>query len=94
MSFVFGQSYANAFDSNKQRLKAKYIQGTPEYMSIEALNKLKPVQKDDLISLGIVLMELNGAHIPWANKATAENNVFKRMDIILQEWENHPIKVN
>lgn len=93
LSFVFGELYANALDSNKQRINAKNIRGTPEYMSIETLNKFLPVQKDDLISLGIVLMQLNGAHIPWMNKATAQNDVFERIDIILGEWEKHPIKV-
>lgn len=93
LSFVFGESYANAFDSNKQRLNAKNIRGTPEYMSIETLNKFMPVQKDDLISLGIVLMQLNGAYIPWMNKATVQNDTFERIDIILHEWEKHPIKV-
>lgn len=93
LSLVFGELYTNAFDSNMQRLNVKYIRGTPEYMSIEALNKFMVVPKDDLISLGIFLMELNGAHIPWMNKATDQNNLHERIDIILGEWERHPIKV-
>lgn len=93
LSFAFGESYANAFDSDMQRLKAKYIRGTPEYMSVEALNKFTLVQKDDLISLGIVLMELNGARIPWINKANDEHDVFERIDIILRVRQKYSIKV-
>lgn len=92
-SLVFGESYANAFDSNKQRLQAKHIRGTPEYMSVGMLNKLVPVPKDDLISLGIALMQLNGARIPWMNKANGQIDLFERLDIILHEREEHPIKV-
>lgn len=92
-TLVFGESYANAFDSNKQRLNAKHIRGTPEYMSVGMLSKLMPVPQDDLISLGIVLMQLNDADIPSMNKATGQIDLFERLDIILNEWKKHPIKV-
>lgn len=92
-SLVFGESYANAFDFNMQRLQAKNIRGTPEYMSVGMLSRLVPVPKDDLISLGIVLMQLNGAHIPWMNKTNGQIDLFERLDIILREREEHPIKV-
>lgn len=94
LSFVFGELFENAFDSNMQRLKAKHIRGTPEYMSVDTLNVFKSVYADDLISLGIVLLQLNGADIPWMDIATGENDVYERIDIINSEWEKHPIKVS
>lgn len=94
LSFVFGELYENAFDSKMQRLKAKHIRGTPEYMSLDMLNVLRPVFADDLISLGIVLLQLNGADIPWMDITTDDNDVYERIDIISNEWKNHPIQVN
>lgn len=94
LSYVFGELHGNAFDSKKQRLKADYIRGTPEYMSIDALNIFRPVCADDLISLGIVLLQLNGVRIPWMDITTDENDVYERIETIANEWKKHPIKVS
>ena len=62
-------------------------------MSIETLKQLMAVQRDDLVSLGIVLMQLNGAHIPWMNLSFKPQDGFERIEIMIREKEKHPMKV-
>lgn len=88
--FSYGELYANSFTETMQRKKVKRISGTPEYMSKDRLQMLMGVPKDDLISLGITLLDMNDAYFPWNGVV---GDMILRMKIILQMWENDPIKV-
>lgn len=58
--FGFSQFYVNALGEAMEREDAIDIFGTPEYMARGPLNAKTWVRKDDLISLGLVLLRLNG----------------------------------
>lgn len=94
VGFAFSELYENSLDEFNQRKLAKKIKGTPEYMSKEALKRFEQVPKDDLVSLGITLLELNDANLPWMRKTDDIDDIFIRMNITLEEWENEPLKVS
>lgn len=83
-----------AFDRMNQRRKARHIKGTPEYMAKEPLEQLMQTQKDDLLSLGIVLLDLNDGNIPWMSETDNIDDVYKRMKIVLQGWQKYPLRVS
>lgn len=58
--FAFGEFHVNAMGESKEREEADESNGTAEYMARGPLNRLTNVRKDDLISFGLVLLELNG----------------------------------
>lgn len=94
LNFVFSDLYENALDESNQRKLAKKVRGTPEYMAIEPLKRFENVPKDDLIALGITLLELNDAYLPWMSKTDDIDDFFIRINITLVEWEKGPLKVS
>lgn len=58
--FAFSEFYVNALGESKRREDTDEVNGTPEYMARGPLHRLTQVPKDDFISLGLVLLELNG----------------------------------
>lgn len=79
---------------SKPRTVADECYGSPEYMAIEPLNRMTHVRKDDLISFGIVLLELNGVVFPWANATRAADDIYTTMDIVLRYQEQNSIEVS
>lgn len=79
---------------SKPRTEAEECYGSPEYMAIEPLYRMTHVRKDDLISFGIVLLELNGVVLPWVNATSAEDDIYTTMDIVLRYQEENSIEVS
>lgn len=77
----------------KQRQKTHGCSGTPEFFARGPLNRLTYVPKDDLISFGICMLELNNAYIPWMEKTFEDDDIYTAMNIVLEEWENYSIEV-
>lgn len=92
--FAFSEFYVNALGEPKRREESSAFNGTPEYWPLGPLNGLTHVRKDDLIAFGIVLLELNGADIPWMDKTNDDDDMYTTMDIVLEEWEKHGIEVS
>lgn len=94
--FAFTDFQSKALNQENQRKKARYYKGTPEYMAIEPLQKFEHAQKDDLVSLGIVLLSLNDANIPWLNmnQSFERADFLKRFELVLEQREKHPLKVS
>lgn len=65
-------------------------------MALRPLQKFEHAQKDDLVSLGIVLLTLNDVDIPWMklNLSFERADFITRLERILEEWEKHPLKVS
>lgn len=78
----------------KPREIADEINGTPEYMARGPLNRYTQMRKDDFISLGLVLLELNGVDLPWMKSTKSEDDIYQTMDIVLDEWEKYGIEVS
>lgn len=78
---------------SKAREEANEINGTPEYMARGPLNRYTHVRKDDFISFGLVLLELNGAQLPWMDATNSDDDIYETMDIVLDQWEKYGIDV-
>lgn len=91
--FAFSEFYANAMGEPKPREDADEINGTPEYMARGPLNRGTQCRKDDFISLGLVLLELNGVNLPWMDLTLDTKDIYETMDIVLEQWEKHGIYV-
>lgn len=89
--FAFSEFYVNAMGESKAREEAPDINGTPEYMGRGPLNRYTHVRKDDFISLGLVLLELNGVELPWMNVTSENDDIYKTMDIVLETWDEYGI---
>lgn len=91
--FAFSQFHVNALGETKPRERAMLFDGTPEYFAYGPLNRLSHVRKDDLISFGICLLDLNDAYIPWMDKTHPEDSIYMTMDIVLEHWDQTSIEV-
>lgn len=91
--FAFSAFYVNAMGEPMQRQKADEYNGTPEFFARGPLNRLTHVRKDDFISFGICMLELNGAYIPWMDKTNHDDDLYLIMDTVLEEWDKHSIEV-
>lgn len=89
--FAFSEFYVNAMGESKEREDAPDINGTPEYMGRGPLNRYTHVRKDDFISLGLVLLELNGVELPWMNLTSEDDDIYRTMDIVLETWDDYGI---
>lgn len=58
------------------------------------LQRLTHVRKDDLISLGLVLLKLNGVELPWYNEVADEHTIEEACDIVLDIWDKYGIEVS
>lgn len=92
--FAFSEFYVNALGEPKKREEANEFNGTPEYMAIGPLNRQTHLRKDDFISLGIVLLELNGVNLPWMDKTNDDDDIYTTMDIVLEEWGKYELEVS
>lgn len=93
VDFDFSEFYVNALGESKEREETSYFWGTPEYMAWGPLNRYTHVPKDDLISLGLVLLRLNGVYIPWMYNSNDDDDIEVIMDTILEEWNDYGIDV-
>lgn len=87
--FEFSEFHVNALGESMGRKKIKSPTATPEYMAYAPLHYLSHVRKDDLISFGIILLELNGVSLPWADKTNDDFDVHERIETVLEEWNNN-----
>lgn len=91
--FAFSQFYVNALGETKPRERANHFDGTPEYFAFGPLNGLSHVRKDDLISFGICLLDLNDAYIPWFGETNQDDSIYRIMNTVLEHWERSSIEV-
>lgn len=92
--FAFSEFYVNALGEPKQREELDIINGSPEYMGRGPLNGLSHLRKDDFISFGLVLLELNGVRLPWKNDIEDEDSMKTIMNIVLDGWDKYPLEVS
>ena len=76
--------YSNSEDKHKN--ENKRMTGTPRYASINALKGLEQSQKDDLESLGYVLIYLANGSLPWQG-IKFKNKAEKIKTILVQKIE-------
>lgn len=89
IDFAFGEFYVNALGEPKKHKVAQVFNDKSAYMT-----RYTHFRKDDLISLGIVLLNLNGVHIPWMYKSNNYNYIEVMMNVVLEDWIKHEIKVS
>lgn len=94
IDFAFSEFYINAMGEPKTRERATKFYGSPAYMARGPLNKGTHVRKDDLISLGIVLLKLNGVYIPWMYNINDEDDFEVIMETVFDEWTNYGTDVS
>lgn len=78
---------------SQARRKATSFSGSPAYMARGPLNRYTQVRKDDFISLGLVLLRLNGVYMPWMDKINDDDYFVDIMDTVLLEWVEYGTKV-
>lgn len=58
-----------------------------EYMAPKALAGFTHHPKDDLISFGLVLLEISGVELPWMDPVTKIEGFMEKMRFVLDEWD-------
>lgn len=94
LDFAFSKIYVNDKGEPKRREETIELCGTPQYMPKGPLKGLTHVRKDDFISFGIVLLELNGVRLPWTDKIDDDDDIEVAMDVVLGYWKKNVIKVS
>lgn len=56
------------------------------------LNGFTQMRKDDFISLGIVMLELNGADISWMELDLEDEHIWDAMLEVLKYWDNYGLE--
>lgn len=92
--FAFSEFYVDAMGKPKRREKADDMNGSPNFFAMDPLRMQTHVRKDELISFGICLLDMNNANLPWTEKTKGITDIFKAMSIVLSEWEKHGIEVS
>lgn len=67
IDFGLSSSYLDEFDNHIEFEKHAHITGTLYYMSVYGHLGIKSTRRDDLISLGFMLIHLFNGHLPWYN---------------------------
>lgn len=66
--FLIDFGLATFIDNSKEEIKKKeHVLGTPKYMSIFVQSGSEPHKRDDLISLGYIVLEMAMGQLPWSN---------------------------
>ena len=96
--FLIDFSLAKNFHKNNQHIEfeeGKTLLGTPRYCSINAATGKEQSRRDDLVSLGYVLVYLVKGGLPWQNLKTAKklNNKEKYEHQLKIKLENSPKKL-
>lgn len=92
--FAFARFYVNEMGEPMQRERTDDIDGSPDYFAIEPLRGYSHTRKDELFSFGVSLLHLNNAELPWLKRTKGVRDIFKLMNIVLAEWEQHGIEVS
>lgn len=92
--FAFSEFYVDAFGAPKRRERTTEINGTPEYFALAPLRGYTHMRKDDLFSLGVCLLEMNKADLPWMDKTSLDTDIHEAVDIVLEDWKNVGLEVN
>ena len=77
IDFGLAKIYTDKNNKHLPEKKTKSIIGTPTYISIFIHNGFYPSRRDDIISVGYVLEELQQGNLKWS-KETTINNIFKQ----------------
>lgn len=56
-------------------------------MPLDPLNFFEFIRKDDLLSVGLVLLHLNGVEFPWYNLGKDYEHMVELMEVIAAHWE-------
>lgn len=90
--FGFGEGYLDENGNAKPRELAHSHRGTAVYMAPGPLMFYTQVRKDDLISLGIAMLDVHGVSMPWMYLPEAED-IIEDMEQVLESWRDTDIEV-
>lgn len=91
--FGFSKTYLDEFGRSKPRELTKHHHGTPEYMGLAPLMNYTQVRKDDLISLGLTLLDVHGVTLPWMELPELDD-IWAAMASVLQSWQTTDMEVS
>lgn len=84
IDFGLSESYLNKEGNHVKFTNEAGVAGTPYYLSVYGHLKLQPSRRDDLISLGYMLLHMHLGRLPWYDfkKTTIEED---KMQVICQK---------
>lgn len=92
IDFAFSEPVYNENGKPNERVETDQFDGTPEYMARGPLNGFTHMRKDDFISLGIVMLELNGADISWMELDLEDETIWDAMVAVLKYWDEYGLE--
>lgn len=92
IDFAFSEPVYDKDGNLRERVETDQFDGTPEYMARGPLSGFTQMRKDDFISLGIVMLELNGADIPWMELDLEDETIWDSMVIVLKYWDEYGLE--
>lgn len=82
IDFGFSRSYLDIDGSHIEPNASEYISGSPYYLSTNAHAGVSPSRRDDLVSLGYMLLEMINGKLPWAKvEGSYEERVYAAYQI-------------
>lgn len=90
--FAFSEPVYDENGKPRERIETDQFDGTPEYMARGPLNGLTQMRKDDFISWGIVMLELNGADISWMEMDLEDETIWDSMVAVLKHWNEYGLE--
>lgn len=90
--FGFGEGFLDENGKAKPRRQTTHLRGTSVYMAPGPLMFYTHVRKDDLISLGISMLELDGADLPWMDLPEADG-LSEDMQQTWESWQDTDMEV-
>lgn len=91
--FGFSRGYLDKNGNSVPREYTEHHHGTPEYMGLGPLMNYTNVRKDDLISLGLTMLDVHGVRMPWMELPTPEN-IWTSMAAVLEAWRTADMEVS
>lgn len=93
LDFGFSGTYLDENGRAKPRELTRHHHGTPEYMGLAPLLNYTQVRKDDLISLGLTLLDVHGVTLPWMELPELDD-IWAAMASVLGSWRTTDMEVS
>ena len=74
------KKYRSSITGKHIPFKQGKVHGTPIFLSLNVLNRLEYSRRDDLESLGLVIINLYKGVLPWSNLKA--KNIYERLEKI------------
>ncbi|CAD8101577.1 unnamed protein product [Paramecium sonneborni] len=92
IDFGLSKKYANSKGDHIKLIKKPGLIGTARYASINAHESLEQGRRDDLQSLGYVLLYLLTGHLPWMNvKIENKNLKYAKIHQMKKNWKSEQL---